>query len=81
MKVIETIQLNEKGVNVKEQDNPMATRYFDDNGGLPKGNYDENNIFGSWVVVEGKHEFKKYAYRTIDNCTLVPEEIFKKSLN
>lgn len=74
MEIIENIKLNEKGININEQNNPMAIRYFDDNGSLPEGNYNKNDIEGDWVVVKGKHEIGKYAYRNIDNCTLIKKE-------
>ena len=81
MKVIEVVELNENSVKIGEEKNPLAMRYFDDNGGLPSGNYDENDISGIWVHLEGKHtNFAKYAYRSIDNSTLIPGYIFKNYL-
>src|SRR5690554_3499263 len=80
--IVEIVELNEYGVRVEEQDLPLplATRYFDDNGGSPDGNYDENNIAGTWVVLDGKHEIGTYAYRSIDHCTLVKEKDFRNYL-
>src|SRR5690554_2273150 len=80
--IVEIVELNEYGVRVEEQDLPLplATRYFDDNGGSPEGNYDENNIAGTWVVLDGKHEIGTYAYRSIDHCTLVKEKDFRNYL-
>src|SRR5690606_41336687 len=80
--IVEIVELNEYGVRIEEQDLPLpfATRYFDDNGGSPDGNYDENNIAGTWVVLDGKHEIGTYAYRSIDHCTLVKEEDFRNYL-
>lgn len=77
MKIIKIVYLNQNGVRVEEQENPLAFRYFNDNGRLPDGNFDENNIAGFWVVVEGKHEVGTYAYRSIDDCTLIKEESFR----
>src|SRR5690606_34337920 len=78
--IVEIVELNEYGVRVEEQDLPLplATRFFDDNGGSPDGNYDEDAIAGTWVVLDGKHEIGTYAYRSIDHCTLVKEEDFIK---
>jgi hypothetical protein len=58
-------------VRIEEQDHPLPFHYFDDNGGSPDGNYDENAIAGTWVVLDGKHEIGTYAYRTIDDVTLI----------
>ena len=69
--IIEIVELNEYGVRIEEQDHPLPFHYFDDNGGSPDGNYDENAIAGTWVVVSGKHEIGTYAYRTIDDVTLI----------
>jgi len=81
MKIIEVVELNENSVKIGEEKNPLAMRYFDDNGGLPSGNYDENDISGIWVHLEGKHtNFAKYAYRSIDNSTMIPGCIFKNYL-
>lgn len=78
--IIEIVELNEYGVRIEEQDHPLPFHYFDDNGGSPDGNYDENNIAGTWVVLDGKHEIGTYAYRSIDDCTLVKEKDFKNYL-
>lgn len=81
MKIIETVELTKSGVKVSDQDNPMAARYFNDNGNLPDGNFDESQIAGEWVHLEGKHtDFETYAYRSIDNSTLVPVDILKGKL-
>jgi hypothetical protein len=81
MKIIEIVELTKSGVKVSDQDNPMAVRYFNDNGNLPDGNFDENQIAGEWVHLEGQHaNFEIYAYRSIDNSTLVPADIFKEKL-
>jgi len=81
MKIIETVELTKSGVKVSDQDNPMAVRYFNDNGNLPDGNFDKDKIKGEWIHLEGEHrEFEIYAYRTIDNSTLVPTKIFKNYL-
>lgn len=80
IEIIDFVELNENGIRVEEQHNPFAIRFFDDNGSLPEGNYDENDIAGSWVVVEGKCEIGKYAYRSSDNCTLIDERDFKNYL-
>src|SRR5690554_3550991 len=70
---IEIIELNRNGVRVEEQDLPLPLQfhYFDDNGGSPDGNYDEDNIAGTWIVVSGKYEVGTYAYRSIDDVTLI----------
>ena len=80
--VVDIVELNEYGVRIEEQDLPLpfATRYFDDNGGSPDGNYDENAIAGTWVVVSGKHEIGTFAYRSIDHCTLIKEKDFRNYL-
>jgi hypothetical protein len=81
MKIIENVELTKSGVKISDQDNPMAVRYFNDNGNLPDGNFEEDEIAGEWVHLEGKHtDFETYAYRSIDNSTLVPVGIFKKTL-
>ena len=73
MKIIEVLELNENGVSVDDVNlgTPAEVRYFDDNCGLPDGNFDENNIAGNWVHLEGKHEIGTFAYRQIDDSTLV----------
>jgi len=82
MKIINILELNENGVNVEEQDNEFAIRYFDDNGGFPGGNFDENDIEGIWVLLEEKHtEFDVYAYRSIDDSTLVPINVFRETIS
>ena len=78
--IIEIVELNEYGVRIEEQDHPLPFHYFDDNGGSPDGNYDENAIAGTWIVLDGKHEIGTYAYRSIDDCTLVKEKDFKNYL-
>jgi hypothetical protein len=81
MKIIETVELTKSGVKVSDQDNPMAVRYFNDNGNLPDGNFDESQIAGEWVHLEGKHtNLETYAYRSIDNSTLVPVDIFREKM-
>ena len=72
-KAYKIVELNGKGINVEETDNPMATRFFDDNGGLPDGNF-KDNIAGKWLIIHGKIDVSdklEYAYRTIDNTTLI----------
>ena len=73
MKIIEVLELNESGVSVDDVNEgaPGEVKYFDDNGGLPDGNFDENNIAGNWVHLEGKHEIGTFSYRQIDDSTLV----------
>lgn len=78
--IVDFVELNEYGVRVEEQDHPLPLHYFDDNGGSPDGNYDEDNIAGTWVVLDGKHEIGTYAYRSIDHCTLIKEEDFRNYL-
>ncbi len=78
--IVDFVELNEYGVRIEEQDHPLPLHYFDDNGGSPDGNYDENAIAGTWVVVSGKHEIGTYAYRSIDHCTLVKEKDFRNYL-
>ena len=80
---MKVLKLNEKGVEVREEENPMALRYryFDDNGGMPSGNYNEDDIAGEWVLVEGEHtNYDMYAYRSIDDTTLIPAEIYRIKL-
>jgi|GEM_PF-3900048 len=76
---IKEVKLNKNGVEVGEEENPLAMRYFSDNGNLPSGDFDVDDIEGTWVHIEGEHtNFAKYAYRSIDNSTLIPENIFRK---
>ena len=79
---IEIIELNRNGVRVEEQDLPLPLQfhYFDDNGWSPDGNFDEDNIAGTWVLVDGRREIGTYAYRTIDDCTLIVEEDLREYL-
>ena len=78
MKIIE---LNKNGVEVGEEENPLALRYFNDNGNLPDGNYDEDDIAGSWILIDEEHtNYDIYAYRSIDDTTLIPVEIYRKEL-
>ena len=78
---IKEVKLNKNGVEVGEEENPLAMRYFSDNGNLPSGDFDVDDIKGTWVHIEGEHtNFAKYAYRSIDNSTLIPENIFRKKL-
>lgn len=78
--ILDIVELNRNGIRIEEEDLPLPlpTLYFDDNGGSPDGNYDEDNIAGTWVVLDGKHEIGTYAYRSIDHCTLVKEKDFIK---
>lgn len=78
--IVDIVELNRNGIRIEEEDLPLpvVTRYFDDNGGSPDGNYDEDAIAGTWVVLDGKHEIGTYAYRSIDHCTLVKEKDFIK---
>ena len=73
IEIIEFIELNRNGVRIEEEDLPLPLQfhYFDDNGWSPDGNFDEDNIAGTWAVVKGKHEIGVYAYRTIDDVTLI----------
>ena len=83
MKIIEVVELNEKGVKVDEVNKGTVgeIRYFEDNNGICSGNYCIDDISGIWVHLEGEHtNFSKYAYRSIDDTTLVPESIFKNHL-
>lgn len=79
MKIVDVVELNQKGINVEEAGQEFATRYFDDNGGLPDGNFDKDNIAGWWIIVDGKLEPAEnanivYAYRSVDNTTLIRNE-------
>ena len=79
-KIIDVVKLNENGVNVEEAgNNPMPVKYFDDNGGLPDGNFNPDSIAGEWILIEGcgLDELKadvEYAYRTIDNTLMIKKE-------
>ena len=75
--IIEIVYLNQNGIKIEEENHPLPFRYFNDNGSLPEGNYKENDIAGSWVVVKGRHEIGTFAYRSIDDCTLIKEEGFR----
>ena len=74
--IVDIVELNRNGIRIEEEDLPLPlpTLYFDDNGGSPDGNFDEDNIAGTWVVVDGRHEVGTYAYRSIDDCTLIKVE-------
>ena len=78
--IVEIVELNKNGIRVEEQENPLAFMYFNDNGSLPEGNFDEDAIAGTWVVVSGKHEVGTYAYRSSDDCTLIVEEKLRNYL-
>ena len=80
IEIIDIVELNRNGIRIEEENLPLPlpTLYFDDNGWSPDGNYDEDNIAGTWVVLDGKHEIGTYAYRSIDHCTLVKEKDFIK---
>jgi hypothetical protein len=78
--IIEIVYLNQNGIKIEEENHPLPFRYFNDNGSLPEGNYNENAIEGTWVLVDGKHEVGTYAYRTIDDCTLIVEEDLREYL-
>ena len=78
---MKVLKLNEKGIKINEEDNSMAMRYFSDNGGMPDGNYDEDDIAGTWVLISGEHtNYDMYAYRSIDDTTLIPLEIYRIKL-
>ena len=78
MNIINVVELDEYGVDINEP-SEFATHYFDDNGGWPDGNYDEDNLEGKWLLTTGKQDnFETYAYRSIDDCTLVPVSVFTK---
>lgn len=68
MKIVDVVYLDQNGICED------GIRYFDDNGGLPDGNYNENNLKGSWIVIDGDatNYNVTYAYRTIDDTTLIP---------
>lgn len=69
IKIHNFIELDEDG---KGKRNRMS--YFDDNGALPDGNYNKDDLEGKWIIIEGKPEIKNnltYAYRTIDDTTLL----------
>lgn len=73
IEIIDIVELNRNGIRIEEENLPLpfATMYFDDNGGSPDGNYDEDAIAGTWAVVKGRHEVGIYAYRSIDDVTLI----------
>ena len=79
MEIVDVVELNQRGVEVEEEDSPVATRYFDDNGGLPEGNFVENNIKGRWIVIDRELKANKgiIAYRQIDDTTLVKCDNFE----
>ena len=78
MNIIDIIELNKNGIDVNEP-HEFATRYFNDNGGLPDGNYDESDLSGKWLLIKGKQDkFDVYAYRTIDHSTLVLVKVYIK---
>ena len=73
-KIVEVVELNDYGVKVYEADNPYANTYFNDNGGLPDGNYNKEDIAGEWIVIDGQIEVNEditYAHVTCSNTTLV----------
>ena len=73
LEVIDVVSLDRNGIEEKE--NGEEIRWFDDNGGLPEGNYPEDYLKGDWVIIEGRVEIGKdkiiWAYRSIDNTTLI----------
>ena len=73
IEIIEIVKLNKNGIRVEEQANPLPFLYFNDGGSLPKGNYDKNNVAGTWVLVDGRCEIGTFAYRRINHRTLVKE--------
>lgn len=80
IKIIEIVKLNRNGIKIEEQANPLPFLYFNDNGGLPKGNFDETNVAGTWVLVDGRCEIGTFAYRRINHRTLVKEEDLRNFL-
>ena len=80
IEMIEIVKLNKNGVRVEEQANPLPFLYFNDDGSLPKGNYDKTNVAGTWVLVDGRCEIGTFAYRRINHRTLVKEEDLRKYL-
>jgi hypothetical protein len=80
IEMIEIVKLNKNGVRVEEQANPLPFLYFNDDGSLPKGNYDKTNVAGTWVIVDGRCEIGTFAYRRASHRTLVKEEDLRKYL-
>ena len=78
IEMIEIVKLNKNGVRVEEQANPLPFLYFNDDGSLPKGNYDKTNVAGTWVIVDGRCEIGTFAYRRINHRTLVKEKDLRK---
>lgn len=80
IEIIEIVKLNKNGIRVEEQENPLPFLYFNDDGSLPKGNYDKTNVAGTWVLVDGRCEIGTFAYRRIDHRTLVKEKDLRNYL-
>ena len=78
IEIIEIVKLNKNGIRVEEQANPLPFLYFNDNGSLPKGNYDKTNVAGTWVLVDGRCEIGTFAYRRASHRTLVKEKDLRK---
>lgn len=69
MEILGFVNLDKNGVG--EDD----IRYFDDNGELPIGNFNQEDIEGRWLLIDGKPKIKvgrmTWAYRDIDNTALI----------
>jgi len=81
---IEVLELDEWGADVNDNNRgtPGEIQYFDDNGGLPGGNYNKDNIAGKWVLVpfDCRNDNLEFAYRTIDGSTLIKADSLLEDL-
>lgn len=80
IEIIEIVKLNKNGIRIEEQENPLPFLYFNDNGRLPEGNFDKNNVAGTWVLVDGRCEIGTFAYRRTNHRTLVKEKDLRNYL-
>lgn len=80
IEIVKIVELNKNGIRVEEQENPLPFLYFNDNGRLPKGNFDKNNVAGTWVLVDGRCEIGTFAYRRTNHRTLVKEKDLRNYL-
>ena len=76
-KVVDWVKLDKNGVEGGSEG--IVYKYFDDNGALPSGNFNKEDIAGVWIVIDGKVDSDNdniiYAYREVDDTTLVKSPI------
>ncbi len=77
-KIIDVIEFNKNGIDKREEHLKTAKMWFDDRGQIISGNYDEEKIEDTWVILSGTgfNEFGIYAERAEESMTLVPLKEF-----